>query len=101
MALALLFVRVCLAQDGTREHASFQRLSDLIMDSLMQNVFEALTTALHREGHAFRARLQSSYCFTPASGCCSVLRFRTRTRSSKKREHPSTGGNANFVTRDT
>ena len=25
-------------------------------DSLMQNVFEALTTALHREGHAFRAR---------------------------------------------
>ena len=22
----------------------------------MQNVFEALTTALHREGHAFRAR---------------------------------------------
>ena len=58
-------------------------------DSLMQNVFEALTTALHREGHAFRARrwnpsASSAASTTTSPAACARCAIRAARRSAAR-----------------
>ena len=72
------------AADGALEALRDTRVV-FLGDSLMQNVFEALTTALHREGHAFRARRWNPSASSAASTTTSPAACaRCATRAARR-----------------